>query len=214
MPIELTVKERMILGKKTKHLRAEGLIPAELFGHGIENKHLTVTSKDFLKVFKEAGENTVITLINEKGEKFQALIADVMRDHLSGSICTIDFHSVKKGEKIRAKVPIEFVGEAPAVKHGLLLVKVTDEIEIEALPEHIPHRFEVDLSNLSDASQSIALRDLTISEQVKAITPLESIIVTVTEPAKEKEETPITTPAVETVEATQPPNDKEEEIKK
>ncbi len=191
--MELKVQERTVFGKKTKQLRREGLIPAELFGHGIENRHFAVVAKDFSRVFKEAGENTIVTLVSETGEKFPVIISDVGQNRLSNTIIAIDFHHIRKGEKIQTKVPIEFVGDAPAVKKGLLLVKVTDEVEVEALPEHIPHRFEVDLSHLVDASQSIALHDLAISNNVKVITPLESIIVTVAEPAKEKEETPATT---------------------
>lgn len=185
--MELKVQERTILGKKTKSLRQGGFIPAELFGHGIANKHLSVVAKDFSKVYKEAGENTVITLIDEKGGKFPALITEVAQDRLSNSILAIDFHHIKKGEKIQTNVPIEFLGEAPAIKKGLLLVKVIDEIEVEALPEHIPHRFEVDLSKLADAGQSIAIHDLTIGKEVKLITSPDTIIATITEPAKEEE---------------------------
>lgn len=191
--MELKVQERTIFGKKTRQLRKEGLVPAELFGHGIKNKHFSVSLKDFMKTYKEAGENTVITLIDEQGEKFPALISEVILDHLSGNVITVDFHHVRKGEKIQAKVPIEFIGEAPATKQGLILVKVLGEVEIEALPEHMPHRFEVDLSGLKKEGQGIAIHDLKIEKNIKLLTPSDTIIVTITELAKEEEAPPAPT---------------------
>lgn len=192
--MELKVHARIILGKKVKQLRAQGLIPAELFGHGIQNKHLSVPIKEFAKTYKEAGENTVITLVDEKGEKFPVLISDVIRDYLSGDIRAIDFHHIRKGEKIQAKVPIEFIGEAPATKKGLILVKVLSEVEVEALPEKVPHRFEVDLSELKEVGQSIAIHDLKIDKEIKLFTSSDTIIATITELAKEEEVPPAPTP--------------------
>ncbi len=197
--MELLVQERTVLGKKTKSLRKEGFVPAELFGHGIKNRHLSVSLKEFTKTYKEAGENTVITLADEQGEKFSVLISDVILDHLSGNIIAVDFHHIRKGEKIQTKVPIEFIGEAPATKKGLVLVKVLDEVEIEALPEHIPHRFEVELSGLKEEGQGIAIHDLKIGKEVKLITPSDTIIVTVTELAKEEETPPGTAPGTEEI---------------
>ncbi len=194
--MELRVQERTVFGKKTKSLRTQGLVPAELFGHGIQNKHFSVPLKEFMKTYKEAGENTVITLVDEKGEKFAALISDVVFDHLSGDVRTVDFHHIRKGEKVQAKVPVEFIGEAPATKKGLVLVRVLDEVEVEALPEHIPHRFEVDLSELKEEGQSIAIHTLKIDKEVKLLTPTDSIIATVTGFVKE-EAPPAPTPETE-----------------
>ncbi len=206
--MELRVEERTVLGKKTKSLREKGFVPAELFGHGIENKHLSVSLKEFTKIFKEAGENTVITLVSGKGEKFPVLVSDVVINHLSGDIIAVDFHHIRKGEKIQAKVPVEFVGEAPAIKKGFILVKVSSEIEVEALPEHIPHRFEVDLSELKEAGQSIAIHNLAINKEVKLLVPEDTIIVTVTEPAK-IEETPAVAPESEADKEAQSPQEEE-----
>lgn len=185
--MELKTQIRTVFGKKTKQLRSVGLIPAEIFGHGIKNEHMSVSAKDFSKVFKEAGENTVITLVNEKGEKTPAIVSDVALDHIKGGVLSVDFHHIRLDEKIQAKVPIEFVGEAPATKKGMILIKVLNEIEVESLPNNIPHRFEVDISELSEAGQDIFVKDLKAAPEVKILTHRESTIITVAETAKEVE---------------------------
>ncbi len=61
--MDLKVEKRETLGKKVNSLRGQGLLPAELYGHGVSNLHLAVSAKDFDKVYKEAGENTVINIV-------------------------------------------------------------------------------------------------------------------------------------------------------
>jgi len=132
--MDLAVTSREITGKKVRSLRKEGLIPAELYGRGIKNVHLAVPAKDFNKVLKESGTTTVVTLMIGK-EKRAAMIHDVGRDFLTGDIIHVDFHEIRMDEKITAKVPLEFTGDAPAVKEkGAVVNKSMSEIEVEALP--------------------------------------------------------------------------------
>lgn len=195
--MELQVKNRDIFGKKVKTLRRQNLVPAELYGHGIENRHLSVSKKEFSKIYKTAGEHTVINLVTEEKTKIPVFITDVQYDHLTNEFLAADFHQIKMDEKIQIKIPVEFINEAPAVKSGLILVKVLNEIEVEALPDKIPHNFQVDLSSLENAGQGIRVEDLKIPADVKILNPMESVIITVSEQAKEEIETPAT-PATET----------------
>lgn len=188
--MELQTKTRILFGKKVRQLRNAGLIPAEVFGHGIKNEHVSVSAKDFSKVFREAGENTIIDLINEKGEKILVIVSDVAFNHMKGAILSVDFHHVRMDEKILAKVPIEFVGDAPATKKGMILIKVLKEIEVEALPNKIPHRFEVDISGLSEPGQDIFVKDLKVAPDVRILAHGDSTIITTAETAKEMEEIP------------------------
>lgn len=209
--MQLNIQPRTIFGKKTKTLRAEGIIPGEIFGHGFENKHVSVSVKEFTKVYGEAGENTIITLIGEEGEKIPALISNVERDAVKDIILSIDFYHVRKDEKIKAEIPVEYIGEDNAAKAGNLLVKILDEIEVEALPDKLPRSFVVDISSLEVPGQSISIEDLKIEKDVKVLVSYETIVATVTE--KQKEE--VVTPAPETTpEETSKDEEKKEEEKK
>lgn len=185
MFIKLEAQERAILGKKTKRLRAKGLIPAEVFGHGFLNKHVSVQEKAFTKAYREAGENTVLELLIG-GEKIPVLISHVAKNNLSGTVLAVDFYRVKKGEKIRTHVPVEYVGTDMAAKSGYVLVKVTSQLEVEGLPEHIPHSFKIDVSNLTKPGQNIEVKDIEAPESVKFFAPPETVLVTVGEQEKEE----------------------------
>jgi large subunit ribosomal protein L25 len=192
--MELKVLTRTVFGKKTKLLRAKGLIPAELYGHEIENLHISVAKKDLIKLQKTGEAHSVITLLTEDAKKIPVLIANIAKDSMSDEILALDFHQIKMDEKIRTTIPIEFIGEAPASKVGLVLVKVLDEIEIEALPSHIPSHIEVDISKLENAGDTIHVADLHVKKEVKIHLPEDTVIITIGEKRKEEVVTPPPTP--------------------
>jgi large subunit ribosomal protein L25 len=184
--MEIQVVKREIIGKGVEKLREAGMIPAELYGHGIENIHLSVPAKEFSKLFKKAGESTIINLDLEN-KKLPVLIHGISVNHLTDQIIHIDFYQVRMDEKITASVPLEFIGEAPAIKEkGGILIKAVQEIEIEALPADLPHSIEVSLNELSDIGMSIRLKDLEIGEKVKVLINPETVVATVAEPVKEE----------------------------
>lgn len=199
--MELAVQERKELGKKTKHLREQGVIPAELYGHGIQNRHVSVPLKDFRKALKASGENTIVTLMLGK-EKFPVLIHDIAYDTISDEILSVDFYQVKMDEKLKVKVPIEFKGEAPAVKEkGGILLKVMAEVEVEALPDKIPHSIEVDLGVLKDIANSVHIKDLKVSKDYTVLVDPSMVIVTIKAPLTEEQEKALEAEATETKEA-------------
>jgi large subunit ribosomal protein L25 len=196
--MDLAAKTRQKLGKGVKALRKEGFVPAELYGHGLANMHLSLAAKEFNKVFKEAGTNTVVTLLIDKDKK-PAIIHDVMRDALTDEIAHVDFYQVRMDEKIKAKVPLEFIGIAPAIKTlGAVINRSMAELEVEALPTDLPHRLTVDLSVLDELNKSVYVRDIKVPKGVKILIEEETAVATATPPLKEEEkvEVPVDVTAV------------------
>lgn len=168
-------------------LRDEGLIPAELYGHGTDNLHLTVAEKEFNKVFKEAGESTVVVLKTDSQGDRNVLIHDIQEDPLTGMVMHVDFYEVRMDEKLTATVPLRFIGEAPAVKEKEgVLVRAIQELEVEALPADLPPEIEVDLAKLDDIGASIRVSDLAVSDKVKILVDAETVVVTVVPPVVEE----------------------------
>jgi large subunit ribosomal protein L25 len=188
MTIELKAKERKILGKKVKNLRKEGLIPAELFGPEIDNKHLIVTFNEFLKTYKEAGKNTIIELkIDNEKNTVSTLISDVQIHPISRKPLSIDFKMINRNVKIEAEVPIKLIGEAPAEKEGLIVVQVLEQLEIESFPQDIPHELEVDVSNLKTTEDHIYVKDLKTPDNIEVLTSNENAVVIISEKEEEIE---------------------------
>lgn len=132
----LKSKKRQEKGKKVKYLREEGKIPAILYGPKIkENIPLWLDEKEFLKVYEEEGEGTLINLeIEGEKEPFSVLIHNVQIYPLDEKVVHVDFYQPILGEEIEATVPLVFEGESLAVKNlGGTLIKNLTEIEILSL---------------------------------------------------------------------------------
>ena len=128
------------------------------------------------------------------------MIHEVGRDFLSGTIKHVDFHEIRMDEKITAKVPLEFIGEAPAVKEkGAVVNRAMSEIEVEALPNNLPRSITVDLSALDDIDKTIYVKDIPHPKGVEFLVAPETAVATATPPAPEEVAAPVETVDVSTV---------------
>lgn len=191
--ITLRAEKREVFGKQTKKLRKEGLIPAELYGRGIPNLHLSIKAKDFFPAYKEAGEHAVLQ-VKVGGNLHPVLIHSVEEGPIDQEILAVDFYEVRMDEKVKAHVPLGFEGESPAVKEKEgVLIKNMDEIEVEALPADLPHSITVDLTQLTELDESIYVKDLPKSNKYEFVVDPETAVVSVTAPKEEEvEEVPPT----------------------
>lgn len=184
---ELKAKPRTELGKKTNALRRAGFLPAVVYGEGVKSQSISVPYRDFEKAYKEAGESTLLKL-DVDGKAYNVLIHDIKNDPLKGTPLHADFYAVRLDKAIRTKVSIEFFGESPAVKNdGGILVKVMQEIEIEALPQDLPHGLRADLSSLETFESKIFVKNILLPKGVKSLAGSDEIIALVEPPRSEEE---------------------------
>src|SRR3989344_574414 len=155
----IIAEKRDILGKKTRNLRKRGFLPAVVYGGGKNAESIAVKESDFMKLWKSAGESTVIELVLG-GQKKNALIHDVAIDPLKDKPIHADFYAVDMHKKTRVDVPIEFIGESEAVKAGGVLVKVLHSLNIEALPKDLRHLISIDVSAIKTVGDSILVSDI------------------------------------------------------
>ncbi|HEV8601073.1 MAG TPA: 50S ribosomal protein L25 [Patescibacteria group bacterium] len=185
--LALDAVKRVATGKQVKKLRTEGKLPAVLYGHDLETEQVEINEKDFLKLFKKAGENTLVSLVID-GKTRPVLIHDVQNHYLTGHPSHVDFYAVNMTEKLRARIPVHFVGESPAVKAlGGILVKNTSEVEVECLPGDLPQNFEVDISRLNTFEDAIRISDLSVSDKVKILAHPDELVINAVPPRSEAE---------------------------
>jgi large subunit ribosomal protein L25 len=185
--IQLKADKREIIGKAVNRLREQNILPAVLYGPEIKNVNIKLNLKDFEKVYKEAGESSLISL-NLEGKVYSVLIHEVRLDPLKSTPLHVDFYQPILTEEVEAWVPLVFEGEAPAVKDlGGTLIKEVQEIEVSALPEKLPHEIKVDVSSLKTFEDEILVKDLKLPEGVSIDKEPEDIIALVTPPEKEEE---------------------------
>ena len=188
--IELAVAPRSVLGKKVKTLRRQGITPANIYGHGIPSVAVQVPTPDLTRTIRVVGRNTMLQL-HVEGEKKRrpVFVRDVRRNPITDEFLHIDFYQVSLKEKIRLEVPLNIVGEAPAVSvhHGILLQSV-NAIAMEGLPTDLPPHIEVDVSGLEEIDDAIHVKDLDVSPDVTLLVDPELVVAKVAAPRLVEEE--------------------------
>lgn len=163
-------------------------MPAELYGRGIANQHLMVPMKELRRVLKQAGQGTMVNVVVE-GKTLPVMIHEIMVHPVSDEITNVDLYQVRLDEKIKVRIPVEFIGESQAVKEkNGLLVRAMQDIEVEALPNDIPRSVSIDISKIADIGQSVYVKDIIFTEGVKAIVEGDSVVATVTAKMTEEQE--------------------------
>ncbi|MCW1888648.1 MAG: 50S ribosomal protein L25 [Candidatus Moranbacteria bacterium] len=186
--ITLEAKTRSAKGPNATVLRKEQMIPAVMYGHGVEAQSLAVPFGDFRKVYLQAGMSSLVDVNVDGKTSVKALIKDVQIDPLTMHPIHIDFHQVNMKEKMTANVPLVFIGESAAVKVlGGTLVKSLDHVEVECLPMDLPHAIEVDLSALATFDDMISIGSLKLPKGVEVLNEPEGTVATVDEPLTEDE---------------------------
>ncbi len=171
-------------------LRREGVLPGVIYGRSEAATPISVDRKVFEKLFKTAGESTVITLTGLDGAK-QALIQEVEVHPVTGAPMHADFYAIEKGQKVTVSVPFEFEGVAPAVKDlGGILTKVMHELEMEVEPGELPHAVIVDVSKLATLEDQIKIKDLTLPKSAKITVDPDEVVAMISVAKEEAEEAP------------------------
>jgi large subunit ribosomal protein L25 len=188
--LELEVSKRDITGKKVRFLRRGGLIPCNIYGHGIESMPVQVDVRKLGHVLARAGGTDLISIkMADIASPSKVLIRDIQRNPLTGEPIHVDFYQVRMTEKLKAEVPLVFVGEAPASKlKNVSLLHAMNTLQIEALPDDLPHNIEVDISSLAVPEQSLHVRDIKVSDKITILADPAQMIIKVSEVRKAVEE--------------------------
>jgi len=184
LELEITSRDG---GESGNDLRAKGVMPAVLYGPKEDSTPIAINAQQFERLFKQAGETTIIKLTGV-GEEKDTLIHDVQFHPVTDKPLHADFYVLEKGKKITLNIPLEFVGVAPAEKLGHILVKALHEVEIEVAPAELPQHLEVDISTLENVGDHVLASQIVLPKSAELKVNPEEIVVSVTAFVEEKEE--------------------------
>jgi large subunit ribosomal protein L25 len=187
--ITLEIEPRSVLGKQVRRLRREGILPANIYGHGRPSRTVQINSLEFRKLLNAHGGSRVIQL-RLNGASEPALVRHIEREPKTGKIQHVDFLHVEMNVKLRARVPVRVVGEAPAVKaHNGVMLHLADTVEVECLPADLPEALEVDVSGLEELDVPVLVSDIKLPRNVTLLTDsaeqLAKVVATRAEPEPE-----------------------------
>lgn len=186
--LALNAQSRTKIGKQANQLRRDDLIPAVVYGHGFTPRNLSVAKVPFEKIYRQAGESSLVDLAIENEAPLKVLIADTQYDPLRGDVTHIDFRAVRMDEKLEAEITLRFVDESPAMKElGGTLVKNISHVKARCLPSALVHEINVSISTLKTFSDKIHIRDLVLPAGIEVLNPADETVVFVEEPRSEEE---------------------------
>jgi large subunit ribosomal protein L25 len=181
----LQVEKRKVTGKQVRALRRAGKLPGVLYGAGIEPTPIEMDAREASKVLARTTGATLVEVLLD-GETHTSLVREIQRDPIRRTIRHVDLLKVAMDQTIRAEVPIELTGEAPAVKtRGGVMVAGVNSIEVEALPADLPDRVVVDISVLVNIDDAITVGNLSLGEGVEVLTDSDALVARVIFQAEE-----------------------------
>jgi large subunit ribosomal protein L25 len=185
--LELTAEPRTLLGKRVRRLRRQGIVPANIYGHGA-SRPIQAPARALDHLLAHGGRTGIVAIAFD-GRSETALLKEIQRDPRSGAILHIEFQAVSMEEEVTSTVPLRFVGESPAVsKLGGVMTHPRTEVSVTARAGDLPDSIEVDVSTLAELSDAIHLSDLVVPSSLRLNNPPEEVLAIVLPPKVEVEE--------------------------
>jgi large subunit ribosomal protein L25 len=157
--VRIVAEPRTEFGKgAARRVRRAGRVPAIVYGHGTDTRHVTLPGHELLMALKTP--NVLIEVAGLSGRPQLTLPKAVQRDPLRGSIEHVDLIMVRRGEKVTVEVPVQVTGE---VEPGGLLDQQMVRLAVEAEATQIPQAIEVDVEGM-EIGASVHAGDLTLPE--------------------------------------------------
>ena len=180
IPLEVQSREQPGTNAN-RRLRAEGLIPAVVYGGDLDPVAIQVDRKTLHELFKKTGSENAVFLLKMAGtdQKRHTMVREMTVDPITRQVIHIDFLRVLMTEKVKVQVAIELQGTPVGVKNdGGVLDFITREVEVECLPGDIPQSIVLDVTDLELGSH-YEVKDLDVPEGLELAVELDKVIAAV-----------------------------------
>jgi large subunit ribosomal protein L25 len=184
--VRLKAEKREGTGKgHARKVRAEGKVPAILYGKGLEPTAIAVDRRELFGAFHtDAGTNVLLEL-EVDGKKILSIARELQRDPIRGNVLHADFIKVDRTQKIEVEVPIQLVGEAPGVKEGGVLEQPLFQITVRCTVTDVPENIEADISGMV-IGDSLRVAELRVPD-AEILSDPETVVVSIAAPISEEE---------------------------
>ncbi len=185
--IVLELDKREVLGKKVKHLRSQGLVPAVIHDHGKGSLVLQGDAKEMLKIYLKAGKHhPVVVKVGPKN--YTTIIKDIEFEHRHQELVHIVFNAISADQRVEAEIPIhpqfqEGNDASPAERSGLMVLNNLETVMIEALANDLPDVIYYDAEKLVNIGDHIKVSDLILTGNIVLKTDPSSQVASVFEPS-------------------------------
>ncbi len=178
--VVLKATKRTVTGKQVSQLRRAGQLPGVIYGHNIKPTAISLEAHSAGIAIPRLTSSSIVN-IELEGKLIPALVREKQKNYIKGTLTHVDFQAISLTEKIRTEVSIHFSGLSPAIKEfNAIIVHSMSELEVEALPNDLPERIEVDLSGLAKIGDAIYVKDLSLPAAVTVLSDPDEIVAVTT----------------------------------
>jgi large subunit ribosomal protein L25 len=184
---KLAATRRAVTGKKVSHLRREGMLPAVVFGRGLESDNVSVDAHAFEQLRRHAGANTLIDLSVDGGAAAPVLVHGVQTSVITRRPLHVDLFVVRMTEELTVDVPLVSEGTSDAIENaGGTLMHVIEHVRVRARPDHLPQSIHYSIDSLATFDDQIHVRDLVIPSDATLLNDLDEVVAKVLPPRVEE----------------------------
>jgi len=189
VPLKAYPRTQMRRGQ-VKQLRANGRVPATIYGRQNKPQNLEINSKEISDLLHHTvSENLLVDLSIENDAKAKrlALVQEIQHHPVDGKVLHVDFHEVAENEKVTVQVPVETIGEAAGVKNGGgVLEHVLFKLKVRCLPKDLPEAINIDVTAL-EIGKAVHIGEITPPQGVEILGNKDLAVVSVAAPRAEEE---------------------------
>jgi large subunit ribosomal protein L25 len=173
--VRLNAEVRTEFGKGgARRTRRAGKIPAVIYGHGADPRHVSLPAREFTLAIRRGGSNVLLTLEIEGTDEFTIPKA-IQRDPIKGDFEHVDLLAVRRGEKVTIDVPLVLVGE---IAPGGLLAQDANSVTVEAEATHLPTEIEISIEGMQ-VGTSVTAKDLVLAAGTTLVTDPDTLLIAV-----------------------------------
>jgi len=185
----LSAAAREVHGKAVKNLRRQGIVPAVVFGHGVESNAIQFDAHEFELFRRRTGRNTLLDLTLDGKKAVPVLVHDVQVHPITRHPLHVDLLVVRMTEELTVDVQVVLTGESTAVERmGGVLLQLRNTVQVKALPDHLPQSLELDITPLEDFDQVLHVSDISVPADVTLLTDASEAVARVQAPRVEEVE--------------------------
>lgn len=186
--VTVSLEPRTVLGKKVKTLRRSGVLPATVYGKGVEPISVQLDARTFADLYRKSGRTTLIDLQIPGRRTLSAFIHVLQRHPVSREILHVDFRAVDLLTELVVAVPVHVVGESPLAARGDAILNIVhNTLDVRALPTDVPSAINVDVSGLDSFDKTIRVGDITLPGKATIELGPEELLVSLTGARVEEE---------------------------
>lgn len=172
------VAPRALVGKRVATLRREGVLPANIFGRGLDSVAVQMPYRTAREMLIAHGKDNLVQVqIEGEAAPRPVVVRNYQRHAVTREVLHLDFYQVDLARTIQGTVPVRLTGEAPAVHvFQAILLTGADSIHVEALPADLPEHIEISVESMTEEDSVLTVADLDIPAGVRVLTDPETMV--------------------------------------